>query len=595
MEFFSLENWEYKKDLEGVLLFVERLNELSFDYTSYIHKANRPSVRTICKECITLATRHEVDNYKSYAKEVGILEGELLEKLKNDSVAKHLIGSKREMYLSCFKNNEDTRNFISSLELLILRLSYTSYLKECKKQLIEALKTPRQKEKIYTLTERFYETVLESGYEQGTIYFLLRNYFFPRKGIKKIKQVEDSFGFFDYFDLNTSEYSVIFKASKLFSQIEDSCKYFNIEIQKTIDDDAIVKKAGLFTNNKREKHVFIRCNKIYANDYLAARTKAEEKIRLIADLLNFFHHKSVAKWEQQSVVVHIEKNDVRTMEKPTNKMTKISDNRPQKAATYLNQLLSEFHLRGDSFQRFNRAIELHSLATRTEEGPNQIVNLWTCFETLLVGTRSGTKIELVEKNLTPFLVNGYIPYLFMELTHELKQWNNDKLNKAIKSLPNAHDDIHISVAEIVALSEHEEIAVELLKNMDEAPLLRHKMMRLIKSLQNTNDIKSLLEEFKTRITRDIRRLYRVRNAIVHLGTTSKETLGLVEIAHTFIDMILSTLYETKVYEGRINSIEHSIQEQHMTMNYYLNFLSKKQKCDKSNFIVALFGPDHNQL
>jgi len=592
MEFFSLENWEYKKDLEGVLLFVERLNELSFDYTSYIHKANRPSVRTICKECINLARRYEVDKYKSYLKEVSILEHELYDKLRFDNISKHLIGHKREMYLSAFKNKEDTRNFISTLELLILRLSYTSYLEECKIQLIEVLKQPKHKEKIYTLTERFYETVLEAGYEQGTIYYLIRNYFFSRSRLKKIANIEDSFGFFDYFDLNKSEYSVIFKASNLFEQISDSCKYFNIEINKTIKDDNIIKKSGIFTSNKREKHVFIRCNKIYANDYLAARTKAEEKVRLIADLLNFFHHKNLAKWEPKSLVVHIDKNDVRIMEKPTNKMTKISDNRPQRAATYLNQLLSKFNLRGDSFQRFNRAIELHSLATRTEEGPNQIVNLWTCFETLLVGTSTGTKIELVEKNLTPFLVNGYIPYLLMELTHELKQWDNDKLNKAIKRLPDEYNDIHFSVAAIVSIREHEEIAVDLLKNMDKAPLLRLKMMKLIKSLQNTHDIKSLIEEFKIRISRDIRRLYRSRNAIIHLGKTSKETLGLVEIAHTFIDMILSTLYETKVYEGRINSIEHSIQEQHMTMNYYINFLSKKQKCDQTNFIDALFGPDY---
>ncbi len=46
--------------------------------------------------------------------------------------------------------------------------------------------------------------------------------------------------------------------------------------------------------------------------------------------------------------------------------------------------LRNFSLESDSFNRFNRGVELHALSLETSEFASQILNFWICLEALLI-------------------------------------------------------------------------------------------------------------------------------------------------------------------------------------------------------------------
>ena len=48
-----------------------------------------------------------------------------------------------------------------------------------------------------------------------------------------------------------------------------------------------------------------------------------------------------------------------------------------------NQIFKNIRLKGDSFAKFKSIIELHSNSLSNATTENQIVNLWTMFETLV--------------------------------------------------------------------------------------------------------------------------------------------------------------------------------------------------------------------
>lgn len=594
MEYLHLTNWKVIEETQGGLLFIQKLIEMSFDYTSYIHKGNRPSCRSLTLEIISLADQYNKIEHPSYLKEVDIIKNELQFCLKADPIAKKLIGNKKNQYLSCLENPKDTDILINNMQLLSIKVETYKYLNECIRQIKETIVKQNEKKRIIKLAELFFLACMEGGYQQGTIYYLITRFFFDKYSRKEINSCNDILPFFNYFDLKIGTYSVIFKGSKLFSEVKESCGAFNIEIIEDIKEIVGCTKFYEFCKNRKNNKSFVMCKNINAVDYLAARREAESRMVTLSNILNMFHHKRNVYWDRSAVIKHEGKDNCVLINQPNNPIVNIPDSRIEEANRNFLHIIKEIRLNDNSFKRFNRALGFHSLATKISDPANQLVNLWTCLEILLVGTRKGSKIDLIENDLQSFIVPMYIPYLIDEITRELVGWNVNKLADLVKFTHQARKDenkTNICVAELIALKEHEEVVTEFLKGMDEVPLLRQKLMFLILNLQNSDNIMNILNEFTDRIKWDIRRIYRCRNSIIHAGIKSRNIEMLIEVAHTFLDLVLRNIYNQSAYYKNVLSIENTILENNLRLNLYRQTLVDKRQCTFENYLELLFGPD----
>ncbi len=87
--------------------------------------------------------------------------------------------------------------------------------------------------------------------------------------------------------------------------------------------------------------------------------------------------------------------------------------------------ISQFGLQAESFQRFNRCVELHSHALDTDEVASQIVNLWICLETLLITNKTNSHISRVVDTVT--LINSFyaVRKRVASLSDLLIKWNKN--------------------------------------------------------------------------------------------------------------------------------------------------------------------------
>lgn len=595
MKFKKLNTWVYTEQLEGLLLFVQRLQELSYVQTDYLEKNTQVSIWEIITEYLEIVKIIEKKSINYYNKELNIIYEELIEKISNDKISTILLGDKINRYKEGLNPSNNLSIIKQTLEIIEQKINPIKWFELFKKELLIIIKDTKKKDIIIINTNLLFEFFVYYGYQKNTIQHIINIYFYDNLKQIKIDKCENIIDFLDYFDLEFKTFEVYFKGSNFFKEIEESCSSFNMEIveeQEPFYNNPIENK---FFKNARKKKIFIKCKGIKAVDYYHATKVASELVSLISDLFTVFHHKIKPWFSDESLVYHHKKSNVIEVNNFTNSMEKLRDNKIDDAKTLFPFFLSRFGLEHESFKRFNRGVELHSLSLSTKETASQILNLWICLETLLITDSGATHISIVEEHLVKIIINEILESKINNLVHLLEQWNSEKFEEVIKKLPDTvKEDKLISVSSIFILKEYKNLAIELLNEMNDCPLLRYKIGFIIRNFQNINKILDFFENKKKKIYWNIRRVYRTRNKIVHQGDIGKQNDFIVETVHYYLDSILNSIIIKKLKFNDINSIENYLHEINLIYKDYINFIEKQKNIGitNENFIKVLFNLDY---
>lgn len=274
-------------------------------------------------------------------------------------------------------------------------------------------------------------------------------------------------------------------------------------------------------------------------------------------------------------------------------MSKLNENGIEHAKEIFPIFLQNFGLLKESFKRFNRGVELHAHSLETNEPSSQILNLWICLETLLI-TGKGTHISSVENAVKTVVSNYFLKEQLTNLHDLLTKWDKEKYTAVKNKLPTAwSEDDDSTILALVGLKEFQDLAMELLGEMDSTPLLRYKFMKLVRNYQDINKIIELNELRDKRTTYDIRRVYRIRNKIVHQGELSKKANSIVEIAHFYLDTVMNAIIYSSLVHDDINSIENFLFEQNLFQTEHKSILTQVNKTaiTSDNIKSVAFGPD----
>ncbi|MGL6261673.1 hypothetical protein [Vibrio sp. WXL210] len=584
--------WENKDKLQGLLLFCQRTLELSYDKSDFKEKGTSVFINDVIKEALEVVSFNQSHKNEVGSFDLDLILAELISKIKHDNTVKEILGDKREYYLSKLISNGDTKVLINTLEVLKLKINPRKYFEKIKVRIKNLLETNKYKE-IHQATTRLFEFLIWYGYQKGTIYYLLNREFFDKSGRQKVRTVDDIDRYFDLFDLKAKEFEVVFVGSKLFKEIEDSCAQFNLRVISERDakyDEVLESK---FYRNNHDKKVFLLCDKIRAVDYLHAMKVAEGKVSLVADLFAVFHHKSKPWHSDYCLVYKHDKSNVINIKKPNNIMTNISEGDLASAKKILPIFLRKFNMQKDSFDRFNRGVELHSLSLETDEVASQILNFWICLETLLITDKNGSHISSVSKSIELIQKSSILDSKVTSLKDLLKQWNDTCLHDIKVDLPEelAESSEKDILAALVSVVDLKDVAGKLLKKMTDQPLLRLKFMSLVESFQKKEDLKKVLRQESSSSVSDIRRIYRARNKIVHQGNTSGHSDFIVEAAHYYLDLVLFSIIERQIAFDDIRSIDNFINELVISVDCHSHYIDAlgTERVKLQNYKGAIFG------
>lgn len=585
MKYRPIRYWEYNDSLEGLLFFVQRCDEMLFDYTLDSYKAPALNAPFLCLEA--LKTISEIEQGFIDENNLSFILSELHWSIKGDNVSRDLIGSDLKYFLENAKEKNLKKHKIK-LELLQKALEPIKYLNKTKDLLFTAVTSCTQKNDIENLSRSYLTSLRNIGYHSTFIYTKLHDYFYFNQK-KKITKTDDLKEFFGFFNLQKNNYKVVFIASDLFLSIEKSCKTFEVVISNSIE---VSNDVGFQFQEERDAgEVFVEVDGVSSFDVHSAREIAERRIELLANLYVIFHHKEKLKWRDKALIANVESSEPIVSAPPISPMKRGSDLRPEIAAAQLNTLIKSISLDRESFTKFDRIVDLHGLAIENDVIENQLLNLWTSFETIIPANPNKSKVKNIVDSLTPFLIYNYVFNLFDRLTRDLVNWNRRKLNTVLKDIEGVNN---FNLTEKVALLlTAEELEIErraLYSSINNFVLLRNRCHTIHNKFKSSRNVLSVLKLHEKKTSWQIRRIYRTRNMIVHKSSKPPYTNILIENAHSYLDTLVSIILELSSSKNVIDSIEQAVEYVNMKVRSHEELLRNLDgKCNKENFTKILFG------
>lgn len=88
-----------------------------------------------------------------------------------------------------------------------------------------------------------------------------------------------------------------------------------------------------------------------------------------------FSHKSQVVWDDKTLVTQCCRDEPIVIGKPRSSMEKGFDSRPQVASRKLNTFIKSFRVNSESFERFNRVVDLHGISLINDIPENQLLNI----------------------------------------------------------------------------------------------------------------------------------------------------------------------------------------------------------------------------
>ncbi len=588
MKLKNIDNWEYTEALNCFLFFAQSIDEMLFNYTLDTYKAPALNSHTLCDEALIIISEIEKDVINKGSLH-SIIE-ELKLSLDKDIVSKQIFGDLMNSYKEKLNDTSDLKGLSSTIQLIGSIFQNNIYLNQTKELLIEKIKSNKEKEDILILTRIFVTELINLGYNSNFIFTKVNQFFF---GNKKINMIDQISYFFEIFDFSKSKYQITFFAPMLFLEIKDSSENMGLKVSQDFNtDDLHPSNKGYVDNFKNEK-IFVTAEE-ESVDYYSAYKSAENKIEKVACLFNFFHHKSKLGWKSKILIRNSENGDNYLITVPEPSILNCKDLRPKQASKDLKNTIKNFSLSTNSFRRLDKSLDLHSYALNTDSLENQLINIWTAFETLIPKKVNIQKDRIIQLSdiVIPFQSIDYIKKLILHLQKSLIDWNFNKYKYICKSVVEGDNNLE-KIGAFVSLVKYEALRNEVYEKLaeDNYLLLLNRIFFLNKNLSETDTIKDLISKHSKRIEWHFQRMYRTRNLIIHSGRLFSFTSILIENLHSYFDIMIKQVFKLTIDEKRINTLEQSFSETQVRYNYHLNFLNqnKGEQLTDENYKRALLG------
>ncbi|SHO49657.1 hypothetical protein [Desulfopila aestuarii] len=546
-------HWNSEKLSPGFHFCIQRLDELLFDYTIDSYKPRALNAPSLCIELLKVI--EEVDKGNIDRNNVKYIIEELKQVFKKDKSAKELTALDINYFLG-LKEDSPLSELKLKVSVLERSLERGRYIKKIQEKLQSAIEK-NNKDEIDILISTYITTLINRGISKQFIYHQFNKIFF--NGNIKVESDNSLWELFKTMNPKRHVYSAFFKVSKSILLLEKSFNYFGIRIADVAEERT---KELLEKHNFKAKdgHIIVEVRGLKLPDPFFARDFAEKRLETIRNTSNLFFHNSKLRWNKRSLVKqHCCSKDSLVASNQINPMRKSFNHKSNDVALLTNQVFENISLQSDSFKKFNRVLELHSNCLQNLTPENQLVNLWIILETLIPSVYKKSKVENICIEITPLILMRYFRKLCLELYHDIIRWNSDALHELSDDIATDVDTHFSKFLLLLSDDQFHPKLTTLYGKFDNFHLLRNRVFKISSILKDKSKIQQKLENHKSNITWQVRRVYRTRNLIVHSGTSPNYINVLVENTHYYIDQILSEIVDMTTSTFKIYNLEQAFE------------------------------------
>lgn len=521
MKYWIPDHWSDDFNHEGLLFFVQKVQEMLFHFSSDIHRVPVHNTKSLIYEFFT--TYEEVESGAVKVYQLTPIFEEIRHSFSTDKVLVDNLGDEFVVAMSkqltkCPESNyHNLINYISGI-ISPHYLEWTvSYLKT-------HISQGNHKTEIEQGIRSWLPELIMGGYSAEYVYNSVENL---AKSV--ISSLEDLNTFFGKFDFEKKIYRVYFQISdsmNVYAEILHKRLYLNFE------DD-----GNFCLINKKRRHMLCYFE-IEALDYYQAISHAYHKInfffryyRFISNKRNYLLYKFGAVFEcdsEQMYYLPILPTGFKSIEMPQ------EDVSPDLIDWTILGLQEH---RRDDMDRLNKAIELHNSALQQQLPEDGFINLWSALEVLCPQENYGSKIDSILYAALPILQNDYFTIVFESIFYDLKD------NLSEQDFANLMGKIELTndwekIMAFCLLPEYEQLREDAFRLLKDIPMIRHKIYSLYIMRKDKKALFGLSTMYCLRVKWHFYRLYRARNAIVHTGTKPQHIRILGEHLHSYVDSIM---------------------------------------------------------
>ena len=537
MKYDNLDNWDKNFRHDGLLYFAQRINEMLFYYTDHIFKSPVLNTELLVNEYIKTAKLAR--NNDGHLKQI---MDEFQNAFKKDIILNGHIDEHERTHILHKLNTSSSEEQFKIMEYVLYVLG--DYNKWCKQFIKEIVHQENEKKKIEIALRCYISGLIAAGYSHEFIYYYNREVFF-----KKVVNSMDSLDFFiNRFDFKERTYKVYIaidaKAVNFFKELLEQRLKVNFASFEHLTD----------LKYDKTKYRLVMVN-ISAFDEQSAAWKAYNRLniffryyRFLAEQKDswFFYKARVA--DENDVVAYVNLKDY-GIDYPKEDDTEF-------LVKYSDICISVLQTKEPYFM-INKALTAHNAAIDDLDIKNRFLNLWSILEILFVWEQNDTKLSEIIKKAVPILQHTYLHSLFAIIKKDISTAvDKNLISEIINSIDEA--DISNGMTYIIALEKYEDQRKKICAELKDYPLLRNRIFKLNELCRDKKQLLDNINAYAQRITWHFTRLYRTRNAIIHLGSNPDYLRELVEHLHSYSDECLSMLIFLLAKKPQLETISNAI-------------------------------------
>jgi len=573
MQYVSPKNWTNLEQTRGLLFFAQRISELSFPYTADVYKAPSLSISGLISDAIQVLGRDWGDDSKQKQ------ASHIIDEIKHRCNLVEFLPDVLHMPLAEYFHSDQNDSKLTTIKLktLLAEINESSYLAAIADRVVALSTQANKKKTLDALAVELVSTLQYLGVSRDYINQYSMDAFFGEKPVKDGKiifsLIKDLYPHRHDFDV----YCIASEGIKLFG--DESLRSFRIKVADELPEyiELDYKKFNKLT---KKTGFAVFCVKVDATDYNSAANSAKAMLDRLASVYQLFHHK----WTYEVLPVAISNQTCcskvhKEAQVHGNAMHYIKDQLPDRARASLSEMLSNrAFMRGPDRSKYVNLIEMHGLSARTLSADSQLINVWTCLETISPpSSHSSSNIDRVVNCIIPVLSLRYTKRILVYLLFDLFRWNKAKVLKAfklygvLKSLK-----AHMKLFEVISNKNNQAGLIYLLEELGDFELLRFRLYSVSYMFSSATNVRDAIRNYENTVRWTIHRIYRTRNSIVHNGTSPKYSRYLVEDSHNYFDQCFEFCMNLSSTSRKFNTFQVCFGFASMQHNFYINSLSSEK-------------------
>lgn len=563
-------HWENPSENEGLLFFVQRLDEMINYYTENIYKVPVQNTYYLVDEYITTESQDlPVDAKRAHLSH--ILE-EFQESFKTDIlIEKYLPEMKTQVLQKLFETSPAERIDVMKYIKYLLR----DYHKWASLYLKQVVTNGREKKKIEKALRCFLPCVIHRGYSAEFIYSYSRTVF--RK--QPVLSIDSLNLFLNRFDYKKRKYTV-------YVGIQNEVLRHKEIIEKRLEatwEEGYSDKRWPISVKKYEAFSIV----VEELDEYSAAQEAFLTFNLFFRYYNFLSDRD-DQWLHKLGKVVSEDNQVYYLPIVVEGMHFYSIRNLPAVGSFSEAVITNLlNFAHSSFPTIDKAVSLHDIALTDKDLKNCFLNLWSIIEILFVHSQSDSKIVEIEKQILPILLLDYIHSQFLDVYISLRENLSEESFVEIKRLvtQEGEGDSRKWIFNLIIQSEYDSIRKQLYVLLSDYPLLRSRIAQLNELFSSKKEVLHTAERQKQRISWHLRRLYRARNAIIHSGDTPLNLWQLCSHLHGYVDCCLNHLINSLSFNQYLHTIQNVTVHANFQVDSLFKLLDKKESMTKEDIDV----------